>query len=158
MNHVFGNADHRCSQRAEGMRERGPLWHGGHRHHGHGNADAGAQDQADGDVDIVVNIRVKKRAKHSGGHAGRSHDHAAARGVRMAEPLQAKDEEARSDQVCGFKKILSVAHFFSSGLTASFLRNILSMRSVMRKPPVTLIMAEVTAAQPRIEASIWCWS
>src|SRR5579859_473326 len=100
---------------------------------------------------------MKQRAKHSGSHAGRSHDHAAARGVRMAESFQAKDEQARSDQVCGFKKILRVAHFFSSGLAAlgaSFLRNILSMRSVMRKPPVTLIMAEVTAAQPRIEASM----
>src|ERR1700704_3198975 len=104
---------------------------------------------------------MKKCANHSGGHSSGSHDHAAARGVRMAQPLQAKNEEAGGDQVCGFEEILSVAHFFSSGLTGlgtSFLRNILSMRSVIRKPPVTLIMAEVTAAQPRIEASIWCSS
>src|SRR5882724_12298966 len=104
---------------------------------------------------------MKKRANNSGSHSGGSHNHAAARRVRMAQSLQAKNKKAGGDQVCGFQEILRVAHFFSSGLTglgASFLRNILSMRSVMRKPPVTLIMAEVTAAQPRIEASIWCSS
>src|SRR3954447_7625153 len=108
-----------------------------------------------------MNIRMEKRADNSGSHAGRSHNHSAARRIRMAQPLQAKNEQAGSDEVCGFKEILSVAHFFSSGLSvlgASFLRNILSMRSVIRNPPVTLIMAEVTAAQPRIDASIWCSS
>src|SRR5215467_7411271 len=76
----------------------------------------------------------------------------------MAEPLQAKNKQAGGDEISGFQEVLGVGHFFSSALTASFLRNILSMRSVMRKPPVTLIMAEVTAAQPRIEARVWCWS
>src|SRR5579859_522329 len=102
-----------------------------------------------------MNVRMKKRAEHGGGHAGRGHDHAPTRGVRMAEALQAEHEQAGGNQVCGFEKILGVGHFFPSALTTSFLRNILSMRSVMRKPPVTLIMAEVTAAQPRIEARVW---
>src|SRR5689334_22261357 len=104
---------------------------------------------------------MEQRSNNGSGHAGGSHDHAAARRVRMAQPLQAQYEEAGGNQICGFKKILRVAHFFSSGLAAlgaSFLWNILSMRSVIRKPPVTLIMAEVTAAQPRISARVWCWS
>src|SRR5438309_5194416 len=108
-----------------------------------------------------MNIRMEQRAYYSGRHSSRSHDHAAARRIRMAESLQAKNEQAGGDEICSFQKILSVAHFFSSGLAAlgaSFLRNIFSMRSVIRNPPVTLIMAEVTAAQPRIEASIWCSS
>src|SRR6476469_2318366 len=108
-----------------------------------------------------MNIRMEKRAYHGGSHSSGSHNHAAARRVRMAQSLQAKNKETGGNQICGFEEILSVAHFFSSGfsvLGASFLRNIFSMRSVIRKPPVTLIMAEVTAAHPRIDASIWCSS
>src|SRR5262249_2899424 len=77
---------------------------------------------------------------------------------RVAQALEAHDKENGSDQVRAFQKILAVAHFFSSAWTASFLRNIFNMRSVIRKPPVTLIMAEVIARQPRIEASVWVCS
>src|SRR5258708_16086426 len=78
----------------------------------------------------------------------------------MAETFQSKDEENRCKQIDGFDQVSEI-HFFSSALlfsatTGSFLRNIFNMRSVMRKPPVTLIMAEVTAAHPSNEASRAC--
>src|SRR6185312_17185692 len=101
---------------------------------------------------------MKQRAENRSSHARRRQDHASARRIRMAQALEAKHKQDGSDEICGFNKILGVGHFFSSAFTASFLRNILSMRSVMRKRPVTLIMAEVTAAQPRISARVWCWS
>src|SRR5882724_11175676 len=76
----------------------------------------------------------------------------------MAQPFQAKDEENGGDQISSFKKIRGSVHFFSSAFTASFLRNILSMRSVIRKPPVTLIMAEVTATVPRMVLRVFACS
>src|SRR5437660_12924082 len=75
----------------------------------------------------------------------------------MAQPFQAQDEENRGYQIGSFKRI-GEDHFFSSAVTASFLRNILSMRSVIRKPPVTLIMAEVTATVPRMVLSVFACS
>src|SRR5579872_7186177 len=99
--------------------------------------------------------RAENRREHSGGRQ----DHAAARRIRMAQPFQSENKQDGGGQIGGFKKIAGV-HFFSPVLSsvfmASFLRNILSMRSVIRNPPVTLIVAEVTAAHPRIEASrVW---
>src|SRR5262249_68789 len=135
--------------------ERSPLRHGGHGNHGHGNADGGTDDQANHDPDVVMNLGMKESANQGSRHPRRGHNHAAPRGVRMAQALQAHHEQAGGNQVCGFEKILAEDHFFSSALTTSFLRNILSMRSVIRKPPVTLIMAEVTARQPRTEARVW---
>src|SRR5262249_19580855 len=114
-------------------------------------------NQPDHDKQVVVDVRMEQRAKDSGGHTGCGQDHPASGSIRMAQAPQAQNKQAGGDQVCGFEKILCVGHFFSSALAASFLRNIFSMRSVMRKPPVTLIMAEVTARPPRTSANTWCW-
>src|SRR5689334_12632229 len=101
---------------------------------------------------IAHNFRLEQSADDGGRHSRSRHDHSTAGRVRMTKPLQAKDEKNGGNQVDCFDQESGV-HFFSSALTASFLRNILSIRSVIRNPPVTLIMAEVTAAQPRIEVT-----
>src|SRR5260370_34688595 len=106
-----------------------------------------------------MNGRMKERSEGGRRHTRGCHDHAATRGVGMAQALQAHHEENRSNKVSSLKKQLAVAHFFPSAAwasfrVASFLWNILSIRSVIRNPPVTLIMAEVTAVQSKIEDSV----
>src|SRR5258708_12052353 len=98
---------------------------------------------------------MKQRADKRGGHAGGGHDHAAARRVRMAQALEAHDKQNGGEQVSCFKYV-GADPFLASAFTGSFLRNILSMRSVIRKPPVTLMVAEVTAIHPRIVLSSKC--
>src|SRR5436305_4934635 len=94
-----------------------------------------------------------------GCHSSRRHNHAPPGSVRMAQALEPHHKKNGGKQVSGLKDDLSGAHFFSSAFGASFLWNILSMRSVIRNPPVTLIMAEVTATHPSTEISIgWGWS
>src|SRR5437868_14818977 len=67
----------------------------------------------------------------------------------MREPFEAEDEENRSSQVSELDVDVHFAlPFFSAGFTGISRLNILSMRSVMRKPPITLIEAEITAMNP----------
>src|SRR5205807_2130345 len=128
--------------------------HGGHGNPGHGYAYGRAHNQADKYPGITDNPRMEHGSQNGGRHSRGRHDHSPAGCIGMAQPLQAQDEEDRRYQIGDFKKIGGCVHFFASALTASFLRNIFSMRSVIRKPPVTLIMAEVTATVPRMVLSV----
>src|SRR5262249_37857001 len=73
--------------------------------------------------------------------------HAAPRRLRAREPTQREDEEAGCEDVARVGDVLdeSRVHFFGSRSL-----NILSMRSVIRKPLTMLVIEAATAMQPRI--------
>src|SRR5262245_19177576 len=80
--------------------------------------------------------------------------HTATSRFRMAHPLEAVYEKDRGEQIAEFNKVIAAHHRFSSFPPESLpppIRslNILSMRSMLMNPPTTLILAEVTAMQPR---------
>src|SRR5207302_5552304 len=112
----------------------------------HGCADQRAGQQPAHDPLIADDFVLEKRSHDGAEHAGGGQHHAAPGGVRMAEPLEAEYEKDRGDEVGDFDRV--EAHFFFASSLVSFLRNILSMRSVIMNPPTTLAVARITAINP----------
>src|SRR5215510_8997342 len=72
----------------------------------------------------------------------------------MAQPFQTEDEKDRGEQIAEFDKIIAVHQRCSSFPPESppppiRSLNILSILSVIINPPTTLIIAEMTAMNPR---------
>ena len=81
-----------------------------------------------------VGVMPDQRAGDGHQHSGLAREDAAARGHRRVHPLQRKNEERAGDDV---DVIDQGAHYFFSSLRL----NILSMRSVIRKPLTMLVLA-----------------
>ena len=99
---IFGDADHRDAERAEGVAERGSLRHGGHLHHAEGDADDRAEHQRDDDPPVFDDSVVQQRAADGQQHAQLAGPDAAARRGGRAHPLERQDEEHRGDDVRKF--------------------------------------------------------
>src|SRR6516165_7954409 len=86
-------------------------------------------------------------------HAQLSSPHSAPRRGRRAQPFQREDEQYGGDEVGDLDDVLG-----GKGLVHGFLGllalNIFSMRSVIRKPPTTLLVAAITAKIPRTVESL----
>ena len=122
-------------------------------------ADHEPDQRSTGSAMIVV---VDQRADDGEQHADRRLLHAALALVRAGQALQAEDEEDRRGQVARLDD--EVSRIVTSGRFRGRRRprrcprralrlNIFSMRSVMRKPPTTLVVAQTTAMKPRIVAT-----
>src|SRR3990167_2232893 len=96
---------------------------------------------------------VHERPADGGGHREPPRDHSAPRRFRMAQPLEGKDEQRGRHQVDELGYVEFVAHcLFDPGFL-----NILSIRSVIRKPLTMLVIEAATAAVPRIVVkSVFC--
>src|SRR6185436_1457022 len=144
-----------------GMRERDPLRHLGHRdQQAHRDADDGADDQPADDPPVVDDVAVHQRAQDAEHHAQHRHLHAPPSRLRVREHPEPDEEEERRDEerypvdddapvgaaddVLFCERSQERDHF-----CASFFLNILSIRSVMTKPPTTLMVADATAIAPR---------
>ena len=91
---------------------------------------------------------VQQRAGDGQEHAQlRPPEHAAPRGRRRAQPLQRKNEERRGDQVSDLDDVFRAIKLFMA-FSAPLDLNILSMRSVMMKPPTMLLVAATIAIVP----------
>src|SRR5580698_8175678 len=130
------------------MRHRSPLRHRRHRH-----------DVCDGDADRRSDeerredpLPIEDVVRQDGGddgqqHPGLSGENSTARSGRGVHPLQGENEQRRRDDV---QIAAQVRHYFFS----SRLLNILSMRSVMRKPLTILVTAAVIAMKPSTLLSV----
>src|SRR5205085_9274182 len=99
---------------------------------------------------------LQQRAGDGKKHSDFTSLNPAARGGRRAHPFQQKDEQHAGDQVCDFDDGLSHGRGVH-GLVGRLLLNILSMRSVIRKPPTMLLVAAITATIPsRKESRLSC--
>src|ERR1700722_2377326 len=149
----LGGADQRDAEGAEGVAERGSLGHGGHVHHAERHADDRAEHQGDGDPLVFDDVVIEQRAGNREEHADFAGADAAAGGGGRAHPHQSEDEEGRGDQIYDFDEGVCAEpgnHYFFGPLDL----NILSMRSVIRNPPTTLLVAATMASAPRMVESV----
>src|ERR1700735_2169651 len=129
------------------MAERGSLRHGGHMNHAEGNANDGAQHQSDGDPFVVHNPVVQQSAGNGENHSQLTGPDAVAGGSWRAHQLQRKNEQRCGDKISDFDDVLGDLHL-DHGFFVRLDLNILSMRSVIRQPPTTVLVAATIAIVP----------
>ena len=156
---VLGDADQSGRQAAEGVGEGDPLGHPGHRDERRdGDADRAADEDREQDplvgleeADLFeprADVRVQQRAPDREHHAEFGEDQAAAGGMRRGQAAQPENEQERRDEV---ERLDLADHDRASPAGSAFgscLLNMRSMRSVIQKPPTTLIVAQSTAMAP----------
>src|ERR1035437_3645637 len=155
----LGRTDQGHAERAKGVAERGSLRNCRHRHSPQGYTDDGAEHQRNGDQPVVHNAVLQQRATDCQQHADFACPDAVAGGGRGTHPLQREDEQHARDEIdkldddlgpCEFGR-----HYLATGLAAGRLDlNIFNMRSVIRKPPTMLLVAAITAMNPKTAASV----
>src|SRR5258708_431408 len=135
------------------MTQRGSLRHRSHLDFAQRDADDRPDDQSDHDQFVVDDAVVQESAADGQRHARFAGEDAAARGRWRAEPLQRENEKHGGDQVSDFNDGVGaqkVVHYFLGPLDL----NIFNIRSVMMKPPTTLLWAATMAMVPRIAARL----
>src|SRR5467141_534569 len=140
------------------MAEGSPLGNSGHLHPAQRNTDAAAQHERDDDPLVIDNAAVQQRAGNRQHHANFSRPDAVAGGSGRAHPLQRQDEQSASDEVNNFDDVLAAGELGHGGGNHHFvgrlLLNIFSIRSVMRNPPTTLLVAATMAMTPSTAAKL----
>ncbi len=153
---VVGRPDQRRRQAAEGVRERDPLRHGGHRdHQAQRDADRGADQRGHRDQHVALGRHVgpEQRRDDRDAEPDLAGEHPPPRGLRRGHPLEREGEPQRRHQVRQVDPVHPAHEGAPSseggaGRGRSRARNIFSMRSVMRKPPTTLMVEATTAMKP----------
>src|SRR5439155_357067 len=128
------------------MAERGSLRHRGHLDTAERDADACAEDQCDDDP-LVFHTVVQQRARDGQHHTDLTGPYSVAGSARRAHPSQRQNEERAGDQINDFNDVL-ISGEIGHGLVGRLVLNIFSMRSVIRNPPTTLLVAATTAITP----------
>src|SRR6202795_1046857 len=149
----FGRAHQRDAKRAGRMAERGSLRHRRHGDATHGHADNGAEHESDRDPSIVEDALVEERSGNGQQHARFAGPNAVARGCGRTQPFQGKNEKNSGNQVSKFKNVFAREHD-GYGFLGPLALNILSIRSVIMKPPTMLLVAAMIAMVPRIFAKL----
>src|SRR5438128_7028950 len=129
------------------MAERGSLRHCGHLDTAERDADACSQHQGDDDPFVIDNSVVQQRARNGQHHTDLAGPDSAPGSARRAHPFQRQNEERAGDQINDFNDVL-ISGEIGHGLVGRLDLNILSMRSVIRNPPTTLLVAAITASVP----------
>src|SRR5205823_3979901 len=109
------------------------------------DAERGPDHQRRADPFEVDDLRREQRADDRRRHSGDAGRDAAPRRPRMIEPAQRQDEQDRREEVTELNQML---------VHLCFSRNILSIRSVIRKPLTMLVIDAATATVPRIVVSV----
>src|SRR5882757_9929097 len=144
------------------MAESGPLRDGCHLHHAERDADAAAQHQTDGDPFVVDDSVVQQSAGDGQHHADLTCPNPVAGGGGRTHPFQRQNKKRAGDQVDKFDDVLAsgklVHDWLSEIRSASYLLgrlllNIFSMRSVIKNPPTTLLVAATMAITPSTVAN-----
>src|SRR5437763_601955 len=129
------------------MAERGSLRHCGHLDTAERDADACSQHQGDDDPFVIDNSVVQQRARNGQHHTDLAGPDSAPGSARRAHPFQRQNEQRAGDQINDFNDVL-ISGEIGHGLVGRLLLNIFSIRSVIRNPPTTLLVAATTAITP----------
>src|SRR5271154_2886377 len=136
------------------MTERGSLRDRGHMNHSQGNPDSRAQHQSDGDPLVVHDAVMQQGAGNGQDHSNLAGTDPALGGCRRAHPFQRQNKESAGDEVDDLDDLLISGEVRGHGFVGRLDLNILSMRSVMRNPPTTLLVAATTARNPKTKESV----
>ena len=150
----LGAAHQGHAECAEGVAERGSLRNGRHVHQAQRNPNTGAQHEGDDDPLIVDDAVMQQGPANGQGHADFAGSDAALGGGRTAQPFQRKNKENAGNQVDDLDDLLISREVGGHGFVGRLDLNILSMRSVIRKPPTTLLVAAITARTPNTNESV----
>ena len=144
------------AKRPEGVAQRGPLRHCGHVHHPQRDAEDRAEHKRDGDPPVVHDSVMQQRSGDGQDHAHLAGTDAAPRGAWRAHPFQRKDEQRGGNQVGDLDDVFGGRHR-GHGFGGRLALNIPSMRSVITKPPTTLLVAATIAMVPStVEKVLLC--
>src|SRR5580692_6151784 len=136
------------------MAERGPLRDRGHVHHPQRDSDSGAEHERDGDPLVVHDAVVQQGACNRQDHSDFARPDAALSSRWRAHPLQRKNKENAGDEVGNLDNLLISRQVGVHGFVGRLDLNIFSMRSVIRNPPTTLVVAATTARNPNTKESV----
>src|ERR1035438_4452202 len=139
------------AKRAEGMTQRSSLRYRGHSDVTERDTNDCAQDQSNGEPLVVHDAVIQKCAGNRQHHSHFARPNAMPRGSRRTQPLQREDEEDGSDDVGNFNEVFAP---WDHGFCVRLDLNILSIRSVMMKPPTALLVAATMAIVPSTVASV----
>src|SRR5208282_3732900 len=145
---VFRDADERGGKGAKRVAQRGSLRNRGHLDHAEGDANGGADDERDDDPLVLADLGVVQSGEDGDGRSEFADDNATLGGDRRAEPLDRQNEADGGRDVREIDQLLDVGrgHGFFAALPVL---NMLSIRSVMTKPPTMLLKEAATATRPR---------
>ncbi len=149
---VLGRSHQPGGQTAEGVRKRGSLRNGRQRHHGQRHAEHEAHRNGDDDPGVALNFRQQERAADGRQHGHHARENAPPGRAGVVHPHQREDEQDRGNQVNQF-----FSGVYVHDLPGSRFLNILSIRSVSRKPLTMLVIEATTATVPRIVVKPVSW-
>src|ERR1700693_4655086 len=129
------------------MSQRGSLGDRGHLHHAERHANDRAENQGDGHPFVIDEALLEEGAADGQGHSEFAGPNAMPGGGRRAHPFQRHDKKRGGDQVDDFDEG-SRAGSCDHGFFGALPLNILIMRSVIRNPPTTLLVAATIASVP----------
>src|SRR5438876_10364766 len=130
------------------MAERGSLRHCGHLDTAERDTDSCPQHQGNDDPLVIYNSVMQQRARDGQHHTDLTGPYSAAGSARRAHPSQRQNEERAGDQINDVNDVL-ISGEIGHGLVGRLVLNIFSMRSVIRNPPTTLLVAATTAFTSR---------
>ena len=143
----FRGAHQGNAQGAEGVAESRPLGDGGHLHQSERNPDTGAEHERDRNPLVIDDPVLQQRPADRQQHSNFACPDAMAGGARRAHPFQRQNEKDAGNQIRDFDDGLGRGQR-AHGLAGRLVLNILSIRSVIRKPPTMLLVAAMTASMP----------
>src|SRR5438067_11292405 len=129
------------------MAERGSLRHCGHLDTAERDTDSCPQHQGNDDPFVIDNSVVQQRARNGQHHTDLAGPDSAPGSARRAHPFQRQNEQRAGNQINDLNDVL-ISGEIGHGLVGRLLLNIFSMRSVIRNPPTTLLLAATTAITP----------
>src|SRR5579864_1219854 len=152
----FRRADQRDATRAKGVAESRPLRDGSHLHLAERNANDGAQHQGDRNPFVIHDAAIQQSSHNREEHAEFARPDAVARRRGRTHPLERHHEQSRGNEVGQFYDRVSSGKW-SHGFGLRLALNIFNMRSVMKKPPTTLLVAATIAMVPStVESVVLC--
>src|SRR5690349_21664999 len=149
----FRRAYERNATRSKRVAERRPLRDGRHLHFAEWNADDGAEHESDGNPLVIHDAPIEQSSHDCEEHAEFAGPDAVPRRGGRAHPLQRHHEQRRGDEVSQFDNGVCSGEW-SHGFGLRLALNIFSIRSVMKKPPTTLLVAATMAMVPSTVDSV----
>src|SRR5204862_6203371 len=160
----LGGSNQRHAQCAKSMAQCGSLWDRGHLHHAERNSYPRSEHEGDDDPFPIDNAVAQQGAANGQHHADLARPYARPRRRWRTHPLQRQNEQRAGDQINDLDRVLASSElgvhqdFVPCGLPGRLDLNILSMRSVMKNPPTTLLFAAMMAITPSTVANVLFFS
>ena len=142
---ILRGPDQPGRQTTEGVRQGGSLRNGRQWNQRQRNPQDEPEAHSDADPVVDLDFGKQQRAADGGDHGNDAGEGAPPRRARVTHPQQREDEQRRGNEI---NRLDNVVHVHD--LAGSRFLNILSIRSVSRKPLTIFVIEAKTATAPRI--------